>query len=133
MAAKNEDLGKRILQVREALGKSQREFAAAMNASFRALQDYEAGMTVPGGKALEGLARLGVNVNWILTGSGSIKTDEPVILPPHEEGLSAERLLLYAVEVFLRSISKQDKHLFLSNVALLVARESFDEGKNAEG
>lgn len=75
-------------------------------------------------------------MNWILTGSGSInriKSDEPVFLLPHEEGLSAGRLLLYGVEVFLRKASKQDKHLFLSNVALLIARVNLDECETAEG
>lgn len=35
------------------------------------LQAYEAGRSVPGGNVLEALARMGFNVNWLLTGLGS--------------------------------------------------------------
>jgi hypothetical protein len=47
--------------------------AQSLNISPRTWQDYEGGVNVPGWKVLEGLARMGFNVNWILTGEEEIK------------------------------------------------------------
>ncbi|MBN2429425.1 MAG: helix-turn-helix transcriptional regulator [Deltaproteobacteria bacterium] len=65
----------RLKAARESLGKSQKEMANTLSASFRAWQDYEAGNNVPGGRVFEALARLGFNTNWLLIGEGPMRLD----------------------------------------------------------
>ena len=64
----------RLKTLRELVGKDQKDMADALKISFRSWQDYELGKSVPGGKVFEALAFLGYNVNWVLTGEGSMKT-----------------------------------------------------------
>jgi transcriptional regulator with XRE-family HTH domain len=66
-------LADRIKIVRESLGMSQTAIAKAAESSLPSWQGYEAGKNVPGGKVLEALARLGFNINWILTGEGQMR------------------------------------------------------------
>lgn len=44
--------------------------AAAVGCGLRSWQDYESGEKHPGSKVLYGLAMLGINTNWLLTGEG---------------------------------------------------------------
>lgn len=44
--------------------------AEAVGSKLRSWQDYEAGKKVPGSQVIAGLARLGINANWVLTGEG---------------------------------------------------------------
>ena len=67
----------RIKTIRESHGASQREMARTLRCSLGALQSYETGKSIPGGNVLETIARLGYNVNWLLTGLGEMKA-EPV-------------------------------------------------------
>lgn len=62
----------RLKYAREFLGMTQKEVAARCSVSVQMWQAYESGKSVPGGKVLEGLARLGINVNWLLTGEASV-------------------------------------------------------------
>lgn len=66
-------LAVRLKTARETLGKTQRDIASGCSVSVQMWQGYESGKSVPGGKVLEGLARLGINVNWLLTGEGEVK------------------------------------------------------------
>lgn len=63
-------LPERLRAVRTKLSLTQREMAEAVNVKYRSWQDYETGKSIPGGKVLAGLAALGINTNWLLTGSG---------------------------------------------------------------
>lgn len=65
-----ESLVERLKGVRHSLGYTQKQMGEAVGGSLSAWQDYEAGKSVPGGNALTGLARLGVDINWLLTGEG---------------------------------------------------------------
>jgi len=67
------ELSDRIKLVRESLGKSQKDMALLIDSSLSAVQGYESGRQFPGGKVLEALARMGFNVNWLLTGDGEMK------------------------------------------------------------
>ena len=62
------DIAARIKRVRD--DRSQRDMAKALGCSLGALQSYETGKSIPGGNVLEAFARMGVNVNWLLTGVG---------------------------------------------------------------
>lgn len=66
----------RLKYVREVHGKTQKQMAVLLGISPRTWQDYEGGVNVPGWKVLEGLAKLGFNVNWILTDEGDIELTE---------------------------------------------------------
>lgn len=66
-------LSDRLKRVRESLGYTQKEMAKAISTNPQTWQVYEAGKSVPGGNVLEALARMGFNVNWILTGEGEMK------------------------------------------------------------
>lgn len=66
-------LSGRLKLIREELGYTQKAMAKTLNCSLSALQFYEAGSSVPGGNVLEALARLGFNVNWILTGEEEMR------------------------------------------------------------
>lgn len=70
-------VAERIKIIRENYGKSQKDMASELGISLPALQGYEAGKSIPGGKAIEALVKLGFNANWLLTGEGEIKTMAP--------------------------------------------------------
>ncbi len=65
-------LAERLKQIRESFKKTQKEIAGDVSVSVQMWQAYEAGKSVPGGNVLEALARMGFNVNWILTGEGEM-------------------------------------------------------------
>jgi transcriptional regulator with XRE-family HTH domain len=83
-------IGDRLKAARETTRKSQKEFAAMINASYRALQDYEAGISVPGGKVLEAYVRLGFDANWLLIGEGEICKDAGKMSDPLKRSVSKE-------------------------------------------
>jgi len=63
-----ENLGARLRAIRIRLDLTQGEIARKIGSSATAIGQYEKNEKVPGGKVLAGLARLGVNINWLLTG-----------------------------------------------------------------
>jgi transcriptional regulator with XRE-family HTH domain len=67
---KNSSFSTRLRQVRDFLGKNQREMAELIGVSFGAWQGYEAAKNIPGGAVLEALCAQGFNGHWILTGEG---------------------------------------------------------------
>ena len=69
------NLAERLKRVRENLGYTQKEMAKAINTNAQTWQIYETGKSVPGGKVLISIARLGFNVNWVLTGEGKMKNE----------------------------------------------------------
>jgi transcriptional regulator with XRE-family HTH domain len=92
----DQTIGGRLKIVRG--GKTQKEFAQELDISAPSLQKYELNESVPGGLALAKLAEKGVNVNWILTGKGSMH----VMLPD-------DRLLQeLAFKVFVATRGKED-------------------------
>lgn len=72
----------RLKILRKALGKSQRDMSISVESSYGVWQAYEAGNSVPGYKVFESIARMGFNVNWLLTGDGEMK--KPVRLTESE-------------------------------------------------
>ena len=70
----NMTLADRLKIVRNSLGMSQSAIAQAAGSSLPSWQGYEAGKNIPGGKVLEALACMKIDVNWLLTGEGSMTT-----------------------------------------------------------
>lgn len=66
----------RMKFIRESLGLTQRGMGARIGISYRTWQDYETAKSYPNSKTLKQLAKLGFNVNWILTGERPVKLSE---------------------------------------------------------
>jgi len=73
-------LSKRIQQVRTALKMNQIDMAALVGAKYRSYQANERGEAIPGGLVLTGYAKIGVNVNWLLTGEGPMMIGDAITL-----------------------------------------------------
>jgi transcriptional regulator with XRE-family HTH domain len=70
MSTPIEKISDRLKLVRTVLSLNQKEFASNSGVGFSTYQKYEMGMSIPGGEAIEGFIRLGINANWLLTGEG---------------------------------------------------------------
>lgn len=88
----------RLKAARAALGLSQKDIAAQSGVSTRGYQGYEDGRSVPGGEAIAGLVRLGINANWLLTGEGPMLLAELPAPAPAGLDLARFRLALEATE-----------------------------------
>lgn len=66
-------LPERLKLVRDSLRLTQKEISNRVSVSVQMWRAYESGSSVPGGNVLEALARLGINVNWLLTGEGEMR------------------------------------------------------------
>lgn len=75
------DIPDRIKAWRQSLGLTQDQFAQHSGISKTTLVGYEVGQRKPGSEALAALARTGVNVNWLLTGEGEMRT-APALAEP---------------------------------------------------
>ena len=75
----------RLKEARNRLGLKQGEMAAQSGVSARAYQGYEAGRSVPGGEAIEGFIRTGINSNWLLSGEGEMLVADLVSREPKQE------------------------------------------------
>ena len=87
-------LADRFKDVRKTLGLSQRKMVEELGSSLGAIQAYEAGTSVPGGNVLEALARMGVNIDWLLTGEGEMEKSG---------GLKVKSRRITATEIMARS------------------------------
>ncbi|WP_273792410.1 helix-turn-helix domain-containing protein [Brucella anthropi] len=73
-------IGKRVLEVRDRLGLSQRDAAHRLGVSLRSWQGMERGENIPNGETLLKFQSLGFNAGWILTGLGSPNLEQPTCL-----------------------------------------------------
>ena len=64
-------IAERIRQVRG--DRSQMEFATELGVHKEMLGKYERGLSVPGGEVLARMREHGVDINWLLTGQGSMR------------------------------------------------------------
>ena len=68
----NDEIAERIKSVRSELSDNQKDFASKLGVGFSTFQKYEMGMSIPGGEAIRGFVKLGINANWLLTGEGEM-------------------------------------------------------------
>lgn len=84
-----EAVGSRILLVRQYFKLSQIKMAADVGAKYGSYQANERGINLPGGAILAGYVRIGINVNWLLTGEGPMLIEEmknsPIAMPEKAE------------------------------------------------
>jgi len=69
-------IAKRLRCIRENMGISQTNAASKFGIPASTYRKYESGPSEPGSDALAGIARLGISINWVLTGEGSMLLDE---------------------------------------------------------
>ncbi|WP_459199083.1 helix-turn-helix domain-containing protein [Ralstonia pseudosolanacearum] len=86
-------VGTRLRAFREAMEMSQDQLAEAMGGTRRGLQDNELGRALPNSKALIGLCRLGLNLNWLLMEDGPMLRDELVASEKEASGPVDSELL----------------------------------------
>lgn len=68
-----EAVAERLKQARQSMALTQKEAALKANGMpLPSYKDYETGKKMPGGEAIQGLTKLGINSNWLLTGKGSM-------------------------------------------------------------
>ena len=77
-------IGARLRFFRESKKMSQVQMAEALGGKMRGIQNNELGITLPNSKVLLGLHRLGLNVNWLLSGAG------PMLLADLQGGTTHE-------------------------------------------
>lgn len=63
-------IGGRLKEARAALRLTQKELCSQAEMPLPSLRDYELCKRIPGGEAMAGLVRAGINANWLLTGEG---------------------------------------------------------------
>ena len=67
-----ENIGTRIRVIRQRMGLTQPDAAAAFGIKYGSYMKYETGSSEPGASALAGFARAGISTNWLLTGEGEM-------------------------------------------------------------
>lgn len=65
-------VGSRLKLFREFLKLTQVQLAAAIGGTAIAIQGNESGRSMPNSKSLIGLYKLGMDINWLLTGEGQM-------------------------------------------------------------
>ena len=71
-----EAIAERMKTVRDDLNYSQKKMAEIVGTKFRSYQTNERAVSIPGGAILAGYVKIGINVNWLLTGEGSMLIEE---------------------------------------------------------
>ena len=66
----------RLKMMRDFLRNTQQEMSARFNLGVNTWSNYERGNTTPSMETLTALAQLGFNPMWMLTGTGSMRTDD---------------------------------------------------------
>ncbi len=70
----------------------QDEFSSQSGVSYSAYQKYEMGRSNPGAEAIEGFIKLGINANWLLTGSGEMLLQNEKKMPAIVPATAAQTL-----------------------------------------
>ena len=73
------DYGKRLAEYRRSIGLTGLKLAERLGITSGTLSQYESGGSFPRPDKLEVLARMGLNLNWLLTGDGAMKVGEESI------------------------------------------------------
>ena len=72
-------IGRRLIQIRLAFGESQSQFARRLGdpGLQKRLSDYESGKTGPTVDFLDRVSAIGVNVHWLICGTGKVWARKP--------------------------------------------------------
>ena len=69
-------IGERLELVRDELGMKQADLAAAVGVSLRTYHRYRSGEAPLGASELAQIAKLGIDLNWLVTGAGAMMRQE---------------------------------------------------------
>jgi transcriptional regulator with XRE-family HTH domain len=112
-------LSERLKEARGALGLKQDEMAEQSGVSGRAYQGYEGGRSVPGGEAIEGFVRAGINANWLLTGEGPMLLADLQAVSAPVSAVDVE-VLAYVIEEIERVLQTRRLTLVPAKKAALI-------------
>lgn len=98
MEGSNNSLGARMAEERARLGLSQQDVANACDGTREAVGKYERNVNVPGGEMLRSLAKIGMDIQYILTGTRSKNLDRV-----------AEEAGTYKAEKGVGALSKEEE------------------------
>jgi len=106
----NADIVDRLKRVRKDLELSQEEMAELVGTKFRTWQRYEAGDSLPKLQYLSVIAQKGYDLNWLLTGVGSMKTSIKAEMPD----VPLDGALLEEAIEFVKEI-EEERRIILAN------------------
>ncbi len=69
-------IGARLRAYRESIGLTQDQFAARCGGTKRGIQENESGKSAPNSKLLAALARMGLNLSWLLNEVGPMLMED---------------------------------------------------------
>lgn len=113
-------LGDRLKVVREFLGETQKTMSRRFRLGESTWQSYELNGKLPKGETLSELAALGIDMNWLLTGRGSMQMaagrpesgDGALALSPRESGSVLDLALLSeAIALVEQGLDDQGRRL----------------------
>jgi transcriptional regulator with XRE-family HTH domain len=82
-------IGARLSLARRTIGISVDEFSSLSGIPVSTQKKYESGNRVPGGEALQAVAKTGINIHWLLTGEGEmLSADSDQVGGYHDLGKS---------------------------------------------
>ena len=92
-------IAERLRFVREKMGIGQVDAATKFGIPVSSYRKYESGPSEPGSEAIAGIARAGINANWLLTGEGEMLLSDvqPRPAPPVDPFEFNEPLYLEAI------------------------------------
>ncbi|MBN1225210.1 MAG: helix-turn-helix domain-containing protein [Candidatus Aminicenantes bacterium] len=99
----------RIKKLRKYLGLSQKNFGEKIGVGTSHVSQWERDLSMPSSKALTGMANLGVNINWLLTGDGEMMRGG--LFSPNVEGIFTEKQLELIEKLIDGKIDERFKRL----------------------
>lgn len=115
--------------MRKTLDMTQKELSSFLGIGLRTWQNYEEGVHDPSLKVLEGLTRLGVDANWLLTGVGRIKieTRDNTKTPGIGERIKIlrdktdQKIFAHKFEIGQKNLDLYEKELMAPDVGFLAS------------
>jgi len=104
----------RIKKLRKYLGLSQKDFGGKIGVGTSHVSQWERNLSMPSSKALIGMAHLGVNINWLLTGDGEMMMGVPS--SPRSEGIFSEEQIEQIEKLIDRKMDERFKRLLKKNL-----------------
>ncbi len=97
-------LSHRIKEIRKKLNLSQKDLAEKIGVDQARVSRWEKDKSLPSSGSLTEISRLGVNINWLLTGEGQMMHEFP-ILQEKESSFSDEQRL--EIKQMIKEVMKQ--------------------------
>lgn len=120
-----DNIGPRMKAARTALHLTQQELGEIAGVPLNTIKKYEGSHSVPGGDALAGYLRAGVNVNWLLNGQGPMLLKDQV--PAGALDVEELRAVMIGVDEALSELRRQlapDKKFELVMALYELSRET---------